>query len=105
LPTGTDYFQSDYAIITSYDNSTGDIVLDRALSYNHFGAPKSTGSKYNGVDIRGEVVLLSRNVRIVGNVTDYPFGCQVITTDFIEADGVFRNGNTLIDSVEIYNCS
>ena len=89
----------------SYDSSTGDIVLDRALSYDHYGASKSTASKYNGVDIRGEVVLLTRNVRIVGDVVKYAFGCQVITTDFIEEDGVFRNGNTLIDNTEIFNCS
>lgn len=103
--TGSIYDQSDYAVIVSYDSATGTTVLDRALSYNHYGAAQSTASKYNGIDIRGEVVLLSRNVRIVGDVKKYAFGCQVITTDFIEADGTFRNGNTLIDNTEIFNCS
>lgn len=64
FPTSIRYFEADYAIIASYDTATGKVVLDRKLSFNHFGASVSTGSKYNGLDIRGEVVLLSRNIKI-----------------------------------------
>jgi hypothetical protein len=56
------------------------------------------------VDIRGEVLLLSRHVKIVGNDTE-SWGCQILTGDFIEGDGTYRNGSTVMDSVEIYNCS
>lgn len=54
--------------------------------------------------MRGEVLLLTRNIKIQGNDTD-AWGCQVVTSDFIEANGVWRNGSTIMDSVEIYNCS
>jgi len=40
--------------------------LEGKVRFYHYGAPESTGDKYNGVDIRGEVLLLSRNVRVVG---------------------------------------
>ena len=104
FPTGTDYTQADYAIVTAYNIQTGQVDLDRAISYTHFGAAVSTGAKYNGVDIRGEVVLLTRNIKIAGNDTQH-WGCQFITNDFMEADGTWRFGNTLLDQVEIYNCS
>lgn len=40
--------------------------MESSLQYYHWGAAESTSAKYNGVDIRGEVMLLSRNIRIVG---------------------------------------
>jgi hypothetical protein len=52
--------------ITSYNNETGKIVLGNAVHYNHWGAAESTADTYNGVDIRGEVLILSRNIKIVG---------------------------------------
>ena len=56
------------------------------------------------MDMRGEVIMLSRNVRIVGNDTE-AWGCQVVTSDFLEENGVWREGQILLDSVEVYNCS
>lgn len=60
------YNDSDTAVIVSYDNKTGVTVLDRNLSAYHYGAAASTAPQYSGVDIRGEVYLLSRNVKISG---------------------------------------
>jgi hypothetical protein len=78
--------------------------LDRKLSAYHYGASASTASKYK-LDIRGEVALLSRNVRIQGTDLE-AWGCQVLTSDFVEGDGkTQRRGNTVMDHVEIYNCS
>ncbi len=54
--------------------------------------------------MRGEVVLLSRNIVIQGEDVE-SWGCQIITSDFIEDDGVYRGGSTLLDNVEVYNCS
>lgn len=54
--------------------------------------------------MRGEVMLLSRNVRIVGNDSE-AWGCQVLTSDFIEGNGEYRMGRTYLDNVEVYNCS
>lgn len=104
LPTGFDSVAVDFAIVTAYNSATGVVTLDRPMNYAHFGANQSTGNLYNGVDIRGEVVLLSRNIRIVGNNTEN-WGCQIVTTDFEEANLIWRFGNTFMDNVEIYNCS
>jgi len=63
-PTTLRWKDSDSAIIVSYDNTTGALAIKEALKSYHYGAPVSTGSDYNGVDMRGEVYLLSRNVKI-----------------------------------------
>lgn len=34
--------------------------------FYHWGAEKSTGEDYSGVDMRGEVLILSRNIKVVG---------------------------------------
>jgi hypothetical protein len=43
---------------------TGDLVISTPLLYYHFGAAVSTGANYQGLDMRGEVILLSRNIVI-----------------------------------------
>ena len=47
---------------------------------------------------------MTRNIKITANVTD-GWGCQVLTGDFVEGDGTYRSGHTLLDNVEIHNCS
>ena len=64
----------------------------------------STGPDYSGVDMRGEVLLLSRSIVIAGNDTG-AWGGQIVTSDFFDSDGVQRNGSTVMDYVEVYNCS
>jgi hypothetical protein len=54
--------------------------------------------------MRGEVVLLTRNIKIVGNDTE-EWGGQIVTSDFVEVNGTQRNGTLLMDNVEVYNCS
>jgi hypothetical protein len=95
-------WESDSATLKSYDKATGQASLEKPLDYYHYGA--DTVGKYYGVDLRGEVTLLSRNVRIVGNDTE-AWGCQVVTSDFLEENGVWREGQLILDSVEVYNCS
>jgi len=99
-PTGIKYDTRDARNVVSYDKNTGLIELDEALEWYHFGADKSTAEKYNGVDIRGEVLSLSRNVRIVGTEVE-DWGAQVLTADIMEEDLEFREGLTNLDSVEI----
>jgi len=65
-PTAIQNKHSDYVNIKAYDNKTGLVTFDRPLQNYHWGANESTASDYNGVDMRGEVVLLSRNVKIIG---------------------------------------
>ena len=63
------YLASDSVKIASYDPSTGIAVVDQKLSFYHWGDAVSTGPSYNGLDMRAEVVLLSRNVVIRGTDT------------------------------------
>jgi hypothetical protein len=96
-------------IIRDYDSTTGLVTLATAVKYNHWGAPESTSSKYNGVDIRGEVLILSRNIKIQGEDIE-SWGGQMVTSDTIEFDGItgqlkYRYGQMILDNVEVYNCS
>lgn len=57
--------------------------------------------------MRGEVLLLTRNVKIDAQDIE-SWGGQVLTGDTIEVfDGVttMRSGTTIMDNVEIHNCS
>lgn len=74
-PTSMKFKESDWAIVQSYDKSTGEVKLDRNLTFYHYGAAESTAPKYGGkIDLRGEVFLFTRNIRIVGtDVEDW--GC------------------------------
>ena len=76
LPTSYNFTASDDCVVIEYDPATGIVKIDRSrdikvdndatLQFYHWGAEKSTGDEYNGVDMRGEVVILSRNIKIVG---------------------------------------
>lgn len=76
LATSTENMGADDVFVVDYDSATGITKIDRArdaseikepgLSWYHWGASESTAEKYGGVDMRGEVVLLTRNVKIVG---------------------------------------
>ena len=57
---------SDYAIIIDYNNNTGETKLKNSLSFYHWGDLSSTAPTY-GVDMRAEVLLLSRNIKIQGD--------------------------------------
>jgi hypothetical protein len=76
LPTSYDNVASDDCHIKAYDPATGVAQIDRSrdvkvdneagLKYYHWGAEKSTADDYDGVDMRGEVLILSRNIKVVG---------------------------------------
>ena len=94
---------TDYVIVTAYYNNTGMTTLDRPLSAYHYGDPVSNAKIY-GVDMRAEVQILSRNIRIRGDTLSNSWGCSILTSDF--PDGLdYRSGSTIMDSVEVYNCS
>jgi len=50
--------------------------------------------------MRGEVVSLSRNIKIVGEETD-DWGVQVLTADIMDEEGTFFEGKSWIEGVEI----
>jgi hypothetical protein len=87
-------------LVESYDSATGVVTLQTALMNYHWGAPESTAADYNGVDMRGEVLSLTRNIQIWGEEVD-GFGGQILTSDIMEFDGSFREGETHLDSVEL----
>jgi hypothetical protein len=66
LPTSYDNMASDDVFVTAYDTLTGLTTLDRELDYYHWGNPVSKSENYNGADMRGEVLLLTRNIVIKG---------------------------------------
>lgn len=103
MPTGFAYKESDYVIITAYDTETGVVSLDRELINYHWGRNVSTIDYYD-VDMRAEVLLLSSNVKIVGEDVS-GWGGTVITADTIDSDLTIRTGIMILDNVEVYNCS
>jgi hypothetical protein len=64
LPTSYSPKPVDDKFVQSYDNTTGKVILTSNLDYYHWGKPTSTGPDFDGVDMRGEVLLLTRNVKI-----------------------------------------
>jgi hypothetical protein len=100
-------FAGEDNFITAYDRETGKVTLKTPLEWHHWGQADSTAADFNGVDMRGEVALLSRNIRIQGEDID-SWGGRILTGDSMEfSDGeiVFKYGQTIMDNVEVYNCS
>lgn len=100
-PTAMQYTHSDYRTIVSYQG--GEIILDEPLDYYHYGDAESTEEEFS-VDMRGEVLLLSRNIKIHGEDID-GWGGQVLATDLFEMDGTWRKGSLMFDNVQVYKCS
>jgi len=106
-PTSYKYEAGEDVIISSYDRETGIATLETPLVWYHWGQATSTANDFNGLDMRGEVVLLSRNIVVAGEDVE-SWGGRVITGDSMEFSNgeiVFKYGQTLMDNVEIYNCS
>jgi len=103
LPTGFNYLESDEVKVVSYDSETGIVSMNRELNYYHFGQNYSTEDMY-GIDMRAEVLLLTSNVRIVGEDVS-AWGGTIVTADTIDSDLSIRNGIMILDNVEVYNCS
>lgn len=96
------YDFGEYRTIAAYQG--GVVTLDAPLKHYHYGDFSSTEQDYNGVDIRGEVILLSRNIKVQGDGVD-GWGGQIMATDIFEFDGTWRKGQIHFDHVQVYNCS
>lgn len=88
--TSFDFEANEDVLVKSYNAATGDVELSSALKFYHYGAAESTFEKY-GVDMRGEVVSLSRNIKISGNDVE-SWGCQIVTADVLGLDGAEHQG-------------
>lgn len=104
MPTSYDMLAVDEFTINTYDNVTGEITFNTTLSYYHWGQATTTADLYHGVDTRGEVLLLTRNVKIRGQDVE-SWGGQILTGFMMEEDLTMRFGETHLDNVEVYNCS
>jgi hypothetical protein len=85
VATSFNFNGTEELFVKTYDIETGKITLESPVRIYHWGAPESTAEKYNGVDIRGEVLFLSRNIKIQGTDVE-TWGCQTVTSDTIEYD-------------------
>jgi len=104
MPTSYSPNSVDNVFVQTYDNTTGKITLQSNLDYYHWGQAESTGANFDGVDMRGEVLLMTRNVKIDAEDIE-SWGGQIVVTDTVEPDGKMRFGHVVFDNVEIYNCS
>jgi hypothetical protein len=104
VATSFDHLANEDHLVKAYNSDTGALELETTLRFYHWGAPESTGDRFNGVDMRGEVLSLSRNIKIVGEDIDN-HGCQLLTAEIMEPDGTMREGETILDSIEMYRCS
>jgi hypothetical protein len=104
-PTNHQWTHSEYKKIVSYESGSGMITLDSPFMFYHYGEDTSTASNYNGVDTRGEVRLLSRNIKIVGHDEGDKWGGNIFTHDRMEFDGTIRMGTTQLNYVEVAQCS
>jgi len=50
------------------------------VKFYHYGEYESTASRYDGIDIRAEVILLSRNVKVVG-ANEEAWGATILASD------------------------
>ena len=85
--------------IESYNSASGFLTLTEPFKFYHYGDGSSTGTDFDGVDMRGEVVLLTRNVQILGEDVDN-WGHSILTLDRIDNE-VFRQGKLIFDNVEV----
>ena len=101
-PTSFDPLEGEDAIIDSINHETGQVTLTENLEHYHYGSADS--DTVAGVDMRCEVVYLTRNIKI--KPVDNTWGATVRSTDLIfENENIYRIGVALIDYVEFEMCS
>ncbi|CAI2373695.1 unnamed protein product [Moneuplotes crassus] len=108
-PSGRDWEQRDSVTIASINGNT--VTLTEALKFDHYGAASIDASESGTIDIRSEVLHLTRNIKIVG-VNQDRWGAHVVTahnqdSQFLNGklSTVTRRGWAIIDHVEFKNCS
>ena len=89
--------------IETYDESTGKLTLTDEFPNYHYGAQLTAEdilAQSAGVDMRGEVLLLDRSIKIIGTDAD-EWGCQFVTTDVLISATETAKGKTILSNVEI----
>ena len=108
-PSGRDYTQRDAVTVQSISGNV--VTLQAPISFEHYGAANHDDSVSGGIDIRAEVVHLTRNIKVIGTNEDR-WGAHVVTAhnkdaQFLNGEirTVTRRGFAIIDHVEFMNCS
>jgi hypothetical protein len=103
--TSIQYNHSETAVVSSYNSITGELNLESPLKFYHFGAAQ-VSSEHQGLDMRGEVVLLTRNIVIQGD-SSVNWAGMLLTTDVIKINSAGEetaySGVTKLDYVELKN--
>jgi hypothetical protein len=110
LPWGRSH--SKYELVTIKEIDGSQVTLEETLQYFHYGNPIINASNTGSIDIRTEVLHLSRNIKIIGDNND-DWGMNLVTTHNEdtaanidgEVETVYRKGYAIIDSVEFMNWS
>ncbi len=79
--------ENEMFTIAKIDNNSNMIKLDRPVEHRHLGVTSEWGGKT--LDMRGEVGLLSRNVRISGNM-DSSWAQEIQACEIKEEDSMFQ---------------
>lgn len=104
--------ETDRVSIKRYDKTTGELVVNELLKYNHIGFSKEEIPVINdnpldgkvNLDERAIVAMISRTVSIEGDKENASeIGCSIITST-IDFKGFIGNGKTIIKHAEINNC-
>jgi hypothetical protein len=106
-PTSMHEDQSDYLTIVSYDSNSGQLELSGNFNHYHWGSDSApTPQEFGGLDMRGEVILLTRNIKIKGEDED-GWGGSILTAELRDPNDSkkFLAGQMVWDNVEVYNCS
>lgn len=99
-PTNHNSYHHEYIEIEEYNEKTGLLKLKEPFEFYHYGGGDQSDD-WGGIDVRCEVILLTRNVQIVGDGSN-DWGCALMTTDRIEFDQSIRVGRMILKNIEVY---
>ena len=101
----TQRISKEYETHTITAISGGVITLDSKIKYYHFGASTVTKqTSYGLLDMRAEVGLLTRNIKIQGSDEDYWGGRLYVGEVYNSTYDTYYRGRVDIDAVEFINC-
>ena len=107
--TSMDSYEVEYVKITAINaDNLKEVTIDPPLKHNHFGNNIPHISSVGTLDMRAEVGVLTRNLKIVG-ANDSDWGCRIITPRFSaynieKKEIVDTEGTTIMEGVEIIGC-
>ena len=102
-PSQFDQFETEIFTIAARQGNL--LTLDAPLKHLHYGAAALDVVNGVEIEIRAEVALLSRNIKIRGSATSDEYGCHVLVSSLVdEAMMAAYVGHAELDHVEIANC-